>query len=64
VNIHGENSHVGKRPKTKSHGTDRITELIRLRRELKEAIEKEEYELASQIRDQIRKFEKEGGDEG
>jgi protein arginine kinase activator len=60
INIHGESSHVGKRPKRTSHGTDRRTELIRLRRELKEAIDKEEYELASRIRDTIRKFEQEG----
>jgi protein arginine kinase activator len=60
VNIHGENDHVGKRPQRTSRGTDRRTELIRLRREMKEAIEKEDYEVASKIRDQIRKFEQEG----
>jgi protein arginine kinase activator len=64
VNIHGENSHVGKRPRSNARGTDRITEQIRLRRELKEAVEREDYERASQIRDMIRKFEQEGGTEG
>ena len=59
VNIHGESSHVGKHPQRTSHGTDRRTELIRLRREMKDAIEKEEYELASQLRDKIRRFEEE-----
>jgi protein arginine kinase activator len=63
VNIHGESSHVGKSPKRTARGTDRRTELIRLRREMKESIEKEEYERASQLRDSIRKFEQEEGTE-
>lgn len=63
VNIHGENSHVGKRPHRTLHGTDRRTELIRLRREMKEAIEKEEYEQASQLRDKIRRIEREAKEE-
>jgi protein arginine kinase activator len=57
VNIHGESSHVGKSPRRSARGTDRRTELIRLRRELKDAVEKEDYERASQLRDQIRGFE-------
>jgi len=59
LNIHGETKHVGKRP---SHGvsdSDRQTQLIRLRREMKEAIESEEYELASKLRDEIKKIEEE-----
>ncbi len=60
VNIHSETNHLGKRPKRGAHGTDRQTELIRLRREMKEAVEREDYEGASQIRDQIRQIEKEG----
>lgn len=63
TNIHGENTHIGKRPQRTSRGTDRRTELIRLRREMKEAIEKEDYEVASKLRDQIRKFEQEGREE-
>ena len=61
VNIHGETNHLGKRPKRGAQGTDRQTDLIRLRREMKEAIEKENYEGASRLRDQIRQIEKEGG---
>jgi protein arginine kinase activator len=57
VNIHGENRHAGKRPKRGAQGTDRQTELIRLRREMKEAVDKEEYERASELRDEIRKIE-------
>ncbi|HTN75513.1 MAG TPA: UvrB/UvrC motif-containing protein [Pirellulaceae bacterium] len=61
VNIHGETNHLGKRPKRGSHGTDRQTDLIRLRREMKDKVEKEDYEGASLLRDQIRQIEKEGG---
>ena len=57
VNIHGENSHVGKRPKRVAHGTDKRTELIRLRRELEEAVGRENYERASELRDQIQNYE-------
>lgn len=58
LNIHGENHHVGKRPRRSTTDTDRQTDLIRLRRDLKEAIQKEEYEQASQLRDEIRKIER------
>jgi protein arginine kinase activator len=57
ANIHGETIHTGKRPKRFSGGTQRKTELIRLRREMKEAIGQEDYEQAGQIRDQIRRIE-------
>lgn len=60
-NIHGDEKHTGKRPKRVSHSTDRRTDLIRLRREMKEAVEREEYERASVLRDQIREIE---GDTG
>ena len=57
LNIHGATAHVGKQP---THGVldaDRQTQLIRLRREMKEAIDNEEYELASELRDEIKKVE-------
>jgi len=57
VNVHGEHEHVGKRPKRFQGGTDQQTDLIRMRRELKEAIQHEEYEKASELRDEIRKLE-------
>ena len=38
MNIHGESEHVGKRPKRSAMNSDLQTELIRLRREMKEAI--------------------------
>lgn len=57
VNVHGELEHRGKRPKRVSGGTDHLTNLVRLRRELKAAIEVEEFERASQLRDEIRAIE-------
>jgi len=57
VNIHGETVHVGKRPRRSKGNTDSQTELIRMRREMKEAIQREEYEKASKLRDDIRKVE-------
>lgn len=57
VNIHGETKHVGKRPKRSAKGTDKQTEVIRLRRELTAAVEKEDYEQASELRDQIKEIE-------
>lgn len=60
ANIHGEVEHIGKQPKRASSGSERRTDLIRLRREMKEAVEKEEYERASELRDEIRRIEEEG----
>ena len=57
-NIHGASEHRGKHPKRAVLGADLQTRLIRLRRELKEAIDEENYELASKLRDEIRNTEK------
>src|SRR5262245_1153887 len=57
ANIHGESRHIGKRPRGHEGGTDEHTELIRLKREMKQAVEKEDYEKASTVRDQIRQLE-------
>ncbi|MBI3467309.1 MAG: UvrB/UvrC motif-containing protein [Planctomycetes bacterium] len=57
LNIHGETQHVGKGPKHSPTNTERQTELIRLRREMKDAVVGEDYERASQLRDEIRKIE-------
>lgn len=59
LNIHGETSHVGRRPSRGAGSADRQTELIRLRKELKAAIGEEDYERASKIRDEIRRIERE-----
>ncbi len=59
LNIHGETRHVGKRPRRSAADTDSHTQLIRLRREMKDAITAEDYERASELRDEIRQV-KEG----
>ena len=59
LNIHGESEHVGKRPRRSPEDSERRTQLIRLRREMKEAIGNEKYERASELRDEIRRIEKE-----
>lgn len=59
MNIHGSTEHVGKKPKRGVHGTDNQTRLIQLRREMQEAVERENYEQASAIRDEIRRLEEE-----
>ena len=56
-NIHGASEHVGKRPKHSVGGSDWQTDLIRMRRSLKEAVDDERYEEASEIRDKIRSLE-------
>lgn len=57
TNIHGETVHVGKRPQRNTGSPDRQHQIIQLRREMKSAVEQEDYESASRIRDQIRDLE-------
>jgi protein arginine kinase activator len=57
LNIHGESQHEGKSPKGDPGRSHRRTQLIRLRREMKEAVAGEEYEKASKLRDRIRSIE-------
>lgn len=57
LNIHDQTDHIGKVPKRCSQGADQQTQLIRLRREMKEAVSSEDYEKASQLRDEIREIE-------
>lgn len=59
LNIHGESEHVGKLPQRCPDGGQQRIQLIRLRREMKDAIEEENYERASELRDQIKEAEKE-----
>ena len=58
LNIHGESAHAGKHPRRSTGSTDRQTQLIRLRRDMKEAIDGEDYEKASRLRDEIRQIER------
>ena len=62
VNIHGESAHKGKHPKRVAQSTDQRTDIIRLRREMEKAVEKEDYERASELRDQILAFEQQEED--
>lgn len=56
-NIHGSKTHVGKRP-TRAAGSPAIQhELLQLRKDMKAAIEKEDYETAGKLRDQIKQIE-------
>jgi protein arginine kinase activator len=57
INIHGETEHAGKRPARYTGGTESRTQLIRLRREMKEAITEERYEKAKELKDEIKKVE-------
>jgi len=57
LNIHGETEHVGKTPKTGPQASQQRTQLIRFRREMKEAIAEENYERAGKLRDTIRRIE-------
>ena len=57
LNIHDETHHVGKVPKGFGASAEQQTQLIRLRREMKEAVAREDYERASQLRDEIKQIE-------
>ncbi len=59
LNIHGDTEHVGKSPKRAGGETSRRTLLIKLRRDLSEAVRYEEYERASKLRDKIKEMEAE-----
>ncbi len=54
LRIHGSKQHIGRMPKREKHGV--ITEIFRLRAALKEALMKEEYEKAAEIRDCLKKY--------
>lgn len=55
--IHGEKMHTGKIPKKFPEIKQIQLELARLRRELSDAIAKEQYEFAARLRDDIRRLE-------
>ena len=60
-NIHGETQHCGKLPTRAADSSHRQYELIRLRKELQQAVTSEEYESAAQLRDAIVSLESELG---
>ena len=51
--MHGSSQHVGKIPANADVEVVKTNELIQLRRDLNEAVGKEDYEKAAQIRDKI-----------
>jgi protein arginine kinase activator len=60
INIHGSAVHRGKRPARSATAQGKQRELIQLRREMEEAIDREDYETAGRLRDQIKSMEKSG----
>ncbi len=57
ANIHGAQTHIGKRPTRSTGSPDKQHELIQLRRKMQEAIADEAYERAGELRDKIRAIE-------
>ena len=57
VSIHGATEHTGKQPSHRVQIAVDPTDVIRMRREMQQAIEEEDYERASELRDEIRKIE-------
>ena len=56
-NIHGETQHTGKIPKRAPDDSQQQYRLIKLRQELRTAVEEEAYEDAARLRDEIQTFE-------
>jgi protein arginine kinase activator len=56
-NIHGETKHCGKTPRRLPQNKQMQSELIQLRKKLLQAVNKEAYEEAAKLRDQIKRLE-------
>ena len=56
--LHGNNRHIGKNSPPDS--VEKKKSLTLLKKKLKKAVEREEYELAAELRDHIRELEREG----
>lgn len=56
-NIHGSTEHMGKFPRRSPGDSQKHYELIKLRNELRQAIETEDYEAAAKLRDGIQALE-------
>ena len=56
-NIHGETRHCGKTPRRLPQSKQTHSELVQLRKQLLNAVNKEAYEEAAKIRDRIRRLE-------
>jgi protein arginine kinase activator len=56
-NIHGETRHCGKTPRHLPQNKQMQSELMQLRKQLQQAVNKEAYEEAARLRDRIRQLE-------
>lgn len=61
ANIHGALEHTGRRPRRPAssdlpESTESLTRVIGLRKEIREAVEREEYEQAGTLRDEIQRL--------
>ena len=56
-NIHGDTRHCGKTPRRLPQARQNESELAQLRKQLQQAVQKEAYEEAAQLRDRIRRLE-------
>ena len=63
TNIHDALEHCGKHPRRAAASANSQAQMIQLRREMEEAVEREDYERASEIRDELLRIENEGRDE-
>lgn len=52
--IHGSSQHKGKVPQASHSGASQQSEVVRLRRELEDAVSIEDYERAAALRDRLR----------
>lgn len=53
----GKTTHCGKVPSKTSTGTKKQIKLITLRQQLEAAVQSEDYEMAAELRDKIKKYE-------
>jgi protein arginine kinase activator len=60
INIHDSLEHQGKRPRRAAAAADSHAQMIQLRREMEEAVDCEDYERASEIRDELKQMEEAG----
>jgi len=58
--VQGSIRHTGKVPGRVGEDVVKINELIKLRQELRQAVEREEYEKAAEVRDRIQSLERKG----
>jgi protein arginine kinase activator len=59
--LHGTTEHRGKLPHRRGGAFERDRHLQAMRRELQQAVGREEYEQAARLRDEIKQLEAEGG---